>query len=201
MISSLKATSRAQLAVVGRLIGSTGITPNALTLAGLGANLIAAALVVAGWLPAGGLALLLASALDLLDGAVARATGTATRFGAFLDSLVDRYSEAAVLAALLVVFAQRGDFILVGGAAGALTGSLLVSYARARAEGLGLDCEVGLFQRPERVLALAAGLLLPDLLLAPVVWVLAVVTNVTVLQRVLYVRRLLADDNPVPRPD
>lgn len=194
MISALKASSRAQLAVLGRAIGALGITPNSLTILGLLANVVAAAVVVAGMLQAGGIAMLLASAVDMLDGAVARATGTATRFGAFLDSVADRYSEAAMLGALVVVFAQRGEVILVLGAVTAMVGSLLVSYARARAEGLGLDCEVGFFQRPERVVALALGLLLPDLLLAPIIWILALVTNVTVLQRVLHVRRLLSDE-------
>ena len=146
-----------------------------------------------GWTQAGGVALLLASALDMLDGAVARATGTASPFGAFLDSVADRYSEAAMWMALVIVFAQKNDALLVAGSVLAMAGSLLVSYARARAEGLGLDCEVGWFQRPERVVALALGLMVPDLLLGPVVWLLAIVTNVTVVQRVLHVRRLLSE--------
>jgi CDP-diacylglycerol--glycerol-3-phosphate 3-phosphatidyltransferase len=194
VISALKATSQSQLAAVGRAIGALGITPNSLTIFGLLANVVAAGVVTAGFPQAGGVGLLLASAVDMLDGAVARATGTTTRFGAFLDSVADRYSEAVMFAALIIVFAQKGETGLGVGAVMALIGSLLVSYARARAEGLGLDCEVGFFQRPERVVALAVGLLLPDLLLTPVVWILAVVTNVTVLQRVLHVRRLLADE-------
>jgi CDP-diacylglycerol--glycerol-3-phosphate 3-phosphatidyltransferase len=160
---------------------------------------VAAALVAAGWLTVGGLAFLLASAFDMLDGAVARATGTTSRFGAFLDSVVDRYDEALMFVALLVTFSLRSDVLLVLGAAVALTGSLLVSYARARAEGLGLDCEIGWLQRPERVVLMGAGLIAAPWLLAPVVWVLAVVTNITVVQRVLFVRRLLRDaDDPSP---
>jgi CDP-diacylglycerol--glycerol-3-phosphate 3-phosphatidyltransferase len=126
----------------------------------------------------------------MLDGAVARATGTASRFGAFLDSVIDRYDEALMFIALVVVFSVRQDHGLVTASTAALIGSLLVSYARARAEGLGLDCEIGLLQRPERVLLLTAGLLAAPILLAPVIWVLAVVTNITVVQRILHVRRL-----------
>jgi CDP-diacylglycerol--glycerol-3-phosphate 3-phosphatidyltransferase len=130
---------------------------------------------------------------------VARATDKTSRFGAFLDSLLDRYSEAIIFGALIFELGRRGDLALVGGACLALAGSLLVSYARARAEGLGLDCEVGALQRPERVIILGAGLLFPDLLLTPAVWLLAVATNVTVLQRILHVRRLLAAETETRR--
>lgn len=189
----LKAGARNRTETIGRLIGATGLTPNMLTVFGLLLNCGAAALILAGSLVAGGIVFLLASAFDMLDGAVARATGSASAFGAFLDSTLDRYSEGVVFAALIAVFAARGEEGHALGAALALTGSLLVSYARARAEGLGLECEVGLLQRPERVVILGLGLLVPGLLLEAVVWFLAVVTNVTVLQRVLHVRRLLAE--------
>jgi CDP-diacylglycerol--glycerol-3-phosphate 3-phosphatidyltransferase len=177
--------------VVGRVLGATGISPNGLTMLGLVLNGIAAGIVAAGWLVPGGVALLFASAFDMLDGAVARATGKVTRFGAFLDSVIDRYCEAVVLVSLIYLVGQTGDTVLVVGAAIALVGSLLVSYARARAEGIGLDCEVGILQRPERVILLAFGLIFAELLLAPVIWILAVVTNVTVVQRILHVRGLL----------
>jgi CDP-diacylglycerol--glycerol-3-phosphate 3-phosphatidyltransferase len=180
---------------LGVVVGATGLSPNSLTLIGLVLNGVAAGLVVAGavtaeWLAVGGIAFLLASSFDMLDGAVARATGTASRFGAFLDSVIDRYDEALMFIALVVVFSVRQDHGLVTASTAALIGSLLVSYARARAEGLGLDCEIGLLQRPERVLLLTAGLLAAPILLAPVIWVLAVVTNITVVQRILHVRRL-----------
>lgn len=191
----VKAQVRRRVTPAARVVGSTGITPDSLTLAGLGLNFAAAAIVAAGALTAGGIVFLLASAFDMLDGAVARAAGATSRFGAFLDSVADRYSEAAMFAALLVVFSQRQDTSLVVGSCLALTGSLLVSYARARAEGFGLECEIGVLQRPERVILLVAGLLFPDLLLAPVVWALAVVTNATVVQRVLHVRRVLIDES------
>ena len=177
---------------MGHALASLGISANALTLFGLGLNIGAAAIVGAGWLAPGGIVFLVASAFDTLDGAVARASGTASSFGAFLDSLTDRYAEAVIFVPLLLVFASRQQPLLLVACTAALVGSLLVSYARARAEGLGVDCEIGLLQRPERVILLGAALILPDLLLAPVIIILAVVTNLTVLQRALHVRRLLA---------
>ena len=191
MPERLKALVRVRMLAVGRVIAATGLTPNALTMIGLLLNVGAAGVVGAGWFVEGGIAFLLASAFDMFDGAVARATNTASRYGAFLDSLIDRYNEAVVLIALLLVFAQRGDTVLLLGTALALVGSLLVSYARARAEGLGVDCEIGILQRPERVLLLAAGLLFFPYLLAPAVWGLAIVTNITVVQRALWVRNKL----------
>jgi CDP-diacylglycerol--glycerol-3-phosphate 3-phosphatidyltransferase len=190
-VNKLKSWVRTQMLVVGRVVAATGLSANALTLIGLLLNVAAAAIVAAGWFVEGGIAFLIASAFDMLDGAVARATGTASRFGAFLDSLVDRYNEAALFVAFLIVFSQRGQTTLVVASALGLIGSLLVSYARARAEGLGVDCEVGLLQRPERVVLLTVGLVFPDLLLAPVLWLLAAITNVTVMQRALYVRTQL----------
>lgn len=193
LAAELKSRVRTGTQPVGRALASLGISANALTLIGLGLNVVAAGIIAAGWLTAGGVAFLIASAFDTLDGAVARASGTASPFGAFLDSLTDRYAEAVIFVPLLVLFAGQQQPGLIVACAAALVGSLLVSYARARAEGLGVDCEIGLLQRPERVVLLGAGLLFPDPLLAPVIVILAVVTNITVLQRALHVRRLLAD--------
>jgi CDP-diacylglycerol--glycerol-3-phosphate 3-phosphatidyltransferase len=191
LAARLKTFVRARTEPLGLALSRLGITPNALTLIGLGLNVGAAALVAGGSLVAGGIAFLFASAFDTLDGAVARASGTASPFGAFLDSVADRYSEAVLFVPLLVLFAAQQQPWLVVACAAALIGSLLVSYARARAEGLGVDCEIGILQRPERVILLAAGLIVSDWLLAPVVVLLAVVTNITVVQRALHVRRLL----------
>jgi len=176
---------------LGHAIGRLGISANALTLIGAALNVLAAGIVAAGWMTLGGVAFLLASAFDALDGAVARATGSTSAFGAFLDSVMDRYSESAMFIGLLVVFTSRNQIDVAVGCSVALVGSLLVSYARARAEGLGVDCEVGLLQRPERVLLLSAGLLLGDVLLVPMIWVLAFVTNATVVQRIVHVWRRL----------
>jgi CDP-diacylglycerol---glycerol-3-phosphate 3-phosphatidyltransferase len=191
-VAELKSFVRGRTEPVGRAISRLGITPNALTLIGLGLNVGAAAIVANGWLVAGGIAFLVASAFDTLDGAVARASGRATPFGAFLDSLADRYSEAVLFVPLLLLFAAQQNPWLVVACAAALVGSLLVSYARARAEGLGVDCEIGFLQRPERVILLSLGLIFSDLLLAPVIVILAVVTNITVVQRALHVRGLLS---------
>ena len=187
----LKERLHASALPVGRAIARLGVSANALTLIGLALNILAAGIVAAGGMTLGGAAFLLASAFDALDGAVARATGTASAFGAFLDSVMDRYSESAMFIGLLAVFASRQQLDVAVGCSVALVGSLLVSYARARAEGLGVDCEVGLLQRPERVVLLAAGLLLADVLLVPIIWLIAIVTNVTVVQRIVYVWRRL----------
>lgn len=189
--AELKSIVRVRTEPVGRAVSRLGISANTLTLIGLGLNVGAAALVAGGWLTAGGVAFLVASFFDTLDGAVARASGTESPFGAFLDSVADRYAEAVLFVPLLLLFAAQEQRGLIVACAAALVGSLLVSYARARAEGLGVDCEIGLLQRPERVILLAAGLIVSDWLLAPVVVILAVVTNVTVVQRALHVRRLL----------
>src|SRR5579871_3619380 len=160
MPPAVKTVVRTWMLHVGRVVGATGISPDLLTFIGLIFNGIAGAIVGSGALLLGGGALLLASAFDMLDGAVARATGKSSRFGAFLDSLVDRYSETVVFVGLIVWFLRDGNTMLVVVSAVALAGSLLVSYARARAEGMGLECEVGFLQRPERVILLAAGMLL-----------------------------------------
>jgi CDP-diacylglycerol--glycerol-3-phosphate 3-phosphatidyltransferase len=188
----LKERWRAGVLPVGRALGRIGLTPNALTALGLVLNIAAGVILATGAYQWGGLAYLAASAFDSLDGAVARAMGQTSRFGAFFDSLADRYSESAVLLGLAWGLTLSGQWTLVAAVGATLVGSLMVSYARARAEGLGVDCEIGLLQRTERILVLGVGLLFAELLLAPVLLALAVATNVTVVQRVLHVRRALA---------
>jgi len=168
-----------------QLLAKTGLTPNTLTVLGFLVSVAAGGLIATDYLLVGGLVVLFAGLFDLLDGALARARGQATRFGALLDSTLDRLSEAALLFGLLVLYARQDSTqgILLSGAV--LVGSLLVSYVRARAEGLGLKCEVGLFTRPERVIVLALGLMLDQVLVA--LWVMAVLTYVTVAQRLLYI--------------
>jgi len=164
-----------------------GVTPNALTVSGLLLQAINAWLLATGHLPLAGLLILLFSAVDSLDGTLARLSGQTSRFGAFLDSVVDRFAESVVFFGLLVHFARTGQQEELYLSYLAVIGSIMVSYARARAEGLGLDCEVGWFSRVERVIVLSAGLLLG--LVRPVLWLLAIVTIVTVLQRMLHVYR------------
>jgi CDP-diacylglycerol--glycerol-3-phosphate 3-phosphatidyltransferase len=172
------------------LLARSGISPNQLTLVGLGLNLVVAAVLATGHLRWGGALILLVNLLDALDGALARHNGVAGGFGAFLDSTVDRYSEAALFTALLWHFLTTGarqEAIL---ASVALFGGLAVSYTRARAEGLGLKCTEGVFTRVERVVVLAIGLL-AGLPLATL-WILAIFSHLTALQRILYVRRQFA---------
>jgi phosphatidylglycerophosphate synthase len=171
------------------LLRLTHVTPNVLTIVGLAICAVSAVLVGLGQLLPAGLVLLVASAFDILDGAMARVTGRAQRFGAFLDSTVDRYAEAFTYIALLYYFIVREhDTLQPMLVVCALTGSLLVSYVRARAQSLGFSVEGGLLARPERVVITVIGLVFAPLLVWAL-WVLAVLTNVTALQRIWLVRR------------
>ncbi|HUT68383.1 MAG TPA: CDP-alcohol phosphatidyltransferase family protein [Dehalococcoidales bacterium] len=173
------------------LLARTPLTPNVVTWLGFCITIVAAVLIVTGHLFAAGFVVLVAGLFDMLDGALARVTNRVTRFGGILDSTLDRLSEAILLLGLLAVFAreqQVAESILVGVA---LLGSLMVSYIRARMEGLGIECKTGLFTRPERVIVLALGLLLSRFDCALVI-ALAVITffsYFTAGQRLLYAWR------------
>jgi CDP-diacylglycerol--glycerol-3-phosphate 3-phosphatidyltransferase len=180
--------------IVGALAAAR-VTPNMLTIAGFLGNVAAAVLVANGQLLVGGILVLLFSALDMLDGALARATGRATPFGALFDSVLDRLSEAAVLGGILVYELDRGNQEETVLAFVAVVGSLMVSYVRARAEGLGVSMTSGLFTRSERVVLTAIALIISPLL-RPALWALAAITLVTVAQRVDTARRLLAAAEP-----
>jgi CDP-diacylglycerol--glycerol-3-phosphate 3-phosphatidyltransferase len=167
-----------------------GVSPNALTLAGFVLNLLTAAVIAAGHLTWGGALVLLSGAFDMLDGALARVAQKNTVFGAFFDSTVDRISEAALFFGVLLYYYQHGGSLLeLTLTYVAVIGSLMVSYARARAEGLGLECKVGLFQRPERVVALGMGLLLGRPVLDVAIAALAVISSITVVQRIAHIWR------------
>ena len=170
-----------------RVLARTPVTPSAVTWFGFILALGAAALVITSHLFAAGFVVLIAGFFDLLDGALARRMEQATPFGAVLDSTLDRLSEAVVLLAILVSFS--GTPLLVLLVFLALLGSLLVSYIRARAEAVGLECRLGLFTRPERVVVLALGLLLSHLANALVIALVIIVvfSFVTVGQRLVYV--------------
>ncbi len=175
---------------VARLLARTSITPSTITWFGFFLAVGAAVLIAMGHLFAAGLVVLIAGFFDTLDGALARYTNQATRFGAILDSTLDRLSEAAVLLGILVLYAREqliAQSLLVGVV---LIGSLLVSYIKARAEALGLECPVGLFTRPERVIVLALGLLLSQIdyvFLVIALGIVAVFSFITAGQRLLYV--------------
>jgi CDP-diacylglycerol--glycerol-3-phosphate 3-phosphatidyltransferase len=174
---------------VGEHLSRLGLTPNALTAVGLILNVLVAAVIATGHLVPGGVLLLIASGFDMLDGAVARATGTVTRFGGFLDSTLDRYSEAVVLGGVLVYVLGTDDYrigsLLVFTAA---IGSIMISYARARAEAAGWKASVGLLARPERVVVLALGLMTGQVI--PALWILAIGAQFTVVTRMAHVWRL-----------
>ncbi len=176
-------------------LARAGIQANWLTYAGFLLNVGVAVLVGQGWLLLAGALFLVVNALDFLDGAVARAAGTAGAYGAFLDSVLDRYSEAVVFVGLVIWFYRVDDPLALLATALALVGSFLVSYCRARAEGLGLDCEVGLLQRPERIVVLGIGMMLHEYALLPVLVALAILTNFTAAQRIRHVAKLFE-----PRP-
>lgn len=176
---------------IGRSVGGLGITPNMISLFGFGGNLAAAWLITEGELLAAGLVYLFFSALDLVDGAVARATGLASPFGAVFDAVLDRASEAIVLAACAWYFAERGEQLQVAAVSAAVFGSIAVSYMRARAEVAGLSMREGLFRRQERVALLSIGLLFNALTV--IVALLAILANVTALQRFWMLRSGLRD--------
>jgi CDP-diacylglycerol--glycerol-3-phosphate 3-phosphatidyltransferase len=170
--------------IVG-ILSKIGITPNALTLINLALNIGAAYVIATGHFIIGGVLVLVSGLFDLLDGALARFTKQTTKFGAILDSTVDRISEAAILCGLLIWYVpQEGASLKIVLIFVVLIGSFLVSYIRARAEGLGWQCQVGLFTRAERVIVLAIGLLINQIFIA--LCVLAVFVFITVVQRLAY---------------
>jgi CDP-diacylglycerol---glycerol-3-phosphate 3-phosphatidyltransferase len=168
-------------------LGRTPLTPNQVTVVGLALTFLASGLVAFGQLRWAGIVLIVAGTCDILDGALARTTRAGYPYGAFLDSTLDRYSEGAVYLGLAAYFLSVGGPLqrwLVLATLAALAGSFLVSYVRARAQSLGFTCKSGLFQRPERVVVTVVGLILGGPVLYGVVFLLAIVTNITALQRI-----------------
>jgi CDP-diacylglycerol--glycerol-3-phosphate 3-phosphatidyltransferase len=175
-----------------RLIESR-LTPNAISLTGLVLNVVAAVLIWNELFIPGGIAFIVGSVCDTLDGRYSRMSGKGTPFGAFLDSTLDRIEEGVVLTAIAVTFVDDGERIATAAVVVAVLASLLVSYTRARAEALGVECKVGIANRAVRVVILSIGILLADLgVLEYAVYVLAALGTVTVLQRIFHVRRELA---------
>ena len=196
VISPLSSTdTRAMMR--NRLIDSR-LTPNAISLTGLALNVLAAVLVWQQLFFLGGVAFIVGSIMDTLDGRYSRMSGKGTAFGAFLDSTLDRCEEGIVLTAVAVSFARQHNQLAVAAVVVAVLASLMVSYTRARAEALGVECKVGIATRAVRVVILSIGLVLArgaslghfDLL-APAVYVLAVLSAFTVLQRIVHVHAQL----------
>ncbi len=175
-----------------KVLSKTGVTPNTLTVMGFLVSVAAGILIALGHFLAGGLVVLFAGAFDLMDGPVARVTGKTSRFGGFLDSTLDRLSEAAVLAGILAYYAYNQGTWESLLAYGCFVGSVMVSYLRARAEGLGIKCEVGVFTRVERVIVTSIGLMVGQWVgqaIPVMLGIITVLAFLTVLQRLVHVQR------------
>ena len=167
-----------------RMLALSKIHPNVLTFIGLVINIVAAVLLAAGQFRAAGFVILGAAIFDMVDGRVARETNQVTRFGGFFDSVLDRYSDLALLMGLLVYYGNINRSLYVVLTAIVMTASVMVSYTRARAENTIPMCKVGFMERPERVVLLIIGALFDRM--APVLWVIAVMGNLTVIHRMLF---------------
>ncbi len=192
------AIGRVAKPVAGRLLRA-GVSPDAVTVAGtVGVSAGALVFLARGMFLIGTVVAFLSVLTDIVDGAMARERGTSSRFGAWLDSTCDRVADAAVFVALAWWFTGRGDDRLLAAVAlYCLVAGVVVSYAKARAEGLGLRCDVGIAERAERLTLVFLGTLLvglgaPDVVLTGLLWLLAVVTTITVVQRAVEVRRQAA---------
>ena len=167
-----------------RALSLARIHPNLLTSLGLAINVVAAVLFGEGRFLAAGLVVLGAGIFDMVDGRVARASNTVTPFGAFLDSVVDRYSDMALYMGMMVYYARADRFLYLVLAALVMAGSVMISYTRARAESLIPTCKVGFLERPERIVFVIIGALTGRM--GPVLWIIAVLSNITVVHRCLY---------------
>lgn len=163
--------------------------PNVFTTVGLILSGIAAIFACQGHFFVTGIFLLLSGICDSIDGTIARRSGRVSKFGALLDSTLDRYSETLIFLGMGYYFIREQAFLTSLGVAIGLTGSLMVSYIRARAEGLGFECKVGLMQRVERILLLAFGALTFQFILVVVIWIIAILSNVTAIHRIVHIRQ------------
>lgn len=177
----------------GAFFNKLGIYPNTMTIIGLVGNVIGAALIALGYMTIGGIIIMVMGLVDTLDGTMARLRGMPSEFGAFVDSVTDRYSELIIYAGLLYFFVQRADWVSVLGIYIAASGSVLVSYVRARAASVGMDTKVGFLSRFERYLVLAPALIFKIPMVG--IWIIAVFANITAIQRILDVRRQAREQN------
>lgn len=182
---SIKLKCKGILAPLARVLSSGRVDPNVITILGLIPAVAAGYAFAKGMVRLAGVFILVSGLFDMMDGLVAKLGNRQTKFGAILDSTVDRYAETVVFIGLAVLF--RGTFSLYGVIL-ALSGSLMVSYVKARAEGLGFSCDAGMLQRPERMLIVLVGALLGLAYLRWAIWILAVLANITALERLLRVK-------------
>jgi len=180
---------------IGAFFNRLGIYPNTMTLLGLAGNAIGAVLIALGYMTIGGIVVLVMGLVDTLDGTMARLRGMPSEFGAFVDSVTDRYSELFIFGGLLYYFLQKGDWLPILGIYLAASGSVLVSYVRARAASVGMDTKIGFLGRFERYLVLAPTLILNIPMVGA--WIIAIFANITALQRILDVRRQALEQNKI----
>ena len=173
---------------IGAFLNRLGLMPNTITIIGLIGNTIGAYFLWQGQMLIGGLIILAMGPVDALDGTMARLRGEPSDFGAFVDSVTDRYSELVIFLGLLLYYNQQGDWVNTLGVYLAAAGSVLVSYVRARAQSLGYEAKVGILTRAERYAVLAPTLIFNIPWLG--VWIIAVLANITAMQRIIHVRRL-----------
>jgi CDP-diacylglycerol--glycerol-3-phosphate 3-phosphatidyltransferase len=172
---------------IGAFLNRLGLTPNTLTVIGLVGNIIGAIFLMKGHLTIGGLIILLMGPIDALDGTMARLRGEPSDFGAFVDSVTDRYSELVIYLGLILYYLQLGDWQGSAVVYAAAAGSVLVSYVRSRAETLGFEAKVGILTRFERYVVLVPALVFKVPLVG--LWIVAILANVTAVQRIIHVRR------------
>ena len=172
---------------VAAFFNRMGLMPNTMTLLGLAGNIIGAVLIALGHMTWGGIIILLMGPVDALDGTMARLRGMAGKFGAFVDSVTDRYSELAIFGGLLYYYSTHGDALSSIGIYAAAAGSVMVSYNRARGQSLGWDTKIGILSRMERFLVLAPALILNYPMVG--VWIIAIFANITAVQRIIDIRR------------
>ena len=188
---------------VARVLLQAHVRPNHLTVVGLGVSIVAATALAHGRLRTGAVLLTLAGLFDFFDGSLARLANRVSAFGAFLDSVVDRYSDLVVLLGVVLFYHWSADTVGLLLTLITVVGTVMVSYTKARAQSIGLACEIGLMERPERLIVLIAGATFH--VLTPAMIVLAVLTHLTALQRILYTRRVTVGaaarkNAPAPKP-
>ena len=190
MLSHYKASWTRLGDPVARALLRARVRPNHLTVVGLGISILAAGAIAQGGLRVAAVLLAAAGLCDFFDGALARLANRVSAFGAFLDSVVDRYSDLTVLLGVVLYYERLADTRGVLLTLVTIVGTIMVSYTKARAQSIGVSCEIGLMERPERLIVLIAGALFNAL--TPAIIVLAVLTNLTALQRIFHTRRAAA---------
>jgi len=182
---------------IGSFLNRLGLMPNTVTILGLAGNLVGAYFLATGRITLGGIIILLMGPIDALDGTMARLRGEPSQFGAFIDSVTDRYSELVILGGLMVYFLQQQNWLACALVYLAAAGSVMVSYVKSRAESVGFECKVGILTRVERYLVLAPALVINQPLIA--LWIIAILANFTAFQRILHVRQQAHELRKLPR--